>query len=1467
MPKLRLTVLMGLTLVQVAVGSLVATLAVSDMAAAASPPASHTIQVGPGFSDVSPHQLVRTSANILYALAPTCDSYPNCPANSLRVYRADQPGTPASFAEQDAAHRPAAVGSVAVALDASDTIHALWNDRSGNLDYATFSTATNTWSPATILAATNWTDFGQGDEGVALALDSSGTPHAVWSAKTPDGVLHLFYANRAANWAPQQIDDVLLTGNRHAMHPALAFRPDGTLLLAWLDGTFNYVPDGAIHTRARSAAGAWGTTQTIADPDGAMTTIDNGPSLLITPDGTAHLAFVAATPPDLVRYWYDPGTGWLGDQQPPAQVTHDPSLGPDGSGGVYIYGHGTPAPTYQDHGDNLYSFHKPSGGAWGTWTLYATGSFDSSVSTRWAQFFHPFPATLDIAYWADPYPNVLSVGSDSAASTGGTASAIAANPGTTPQSAAIGTPFATPLAAAVTDALANPVAGATVVFIAPTSGASGTFTGGATTATVGTGANGVATAPAFTANGTPGAYTVTASVAGVATPASFSLTNTAAPVSALLVAAFPPTAAGMAQSFTVTAKNVGGTTVPGYTGTIHFTSSDLQAILPTDYAFVAADNGTHTFSATLKTAGPQGITATDTAASGITGTQAGITVSAAAASSLALSGFPSPTAAGAAGSVAVTARDAFGNTATAYTGTVHVTSSDNAAIVPANYTFTSGAGSGFDNGVHTFSVTLNTAGPQSITATDTVAATITGSQSNIAVTAPLLASISVAPASPTIVTGATQQFTATGHYANSTTQDLTTSATWSSSNTGVATIANASGSQGLATAKGVGPTAITAASGGVTSAPATLTVAQANTTTTLLSGKNPATDVDSITFTATVAAVSPGAGTLTGTITFKDGATTLGSPVTLTSGQATFATSTLGLGSHPITATYSGDANFASSVSASLSQQITASAAARLVVAGFASSVAAGTAQPFTITAQDASGNTAAGYVGTIHFTSNDPQATLPADYTFTGADAGVHTFTATLRTAGAQTITARDTVTPSIAGSATCSVTTGSSILLVGNNTIEGTVDENPGGTAEAFTYTAGAGGTVDTLFVYIDGANTATQVVLGLYSNGANDTVGFLLTQATITNPIKGAWNAAPVPPVSVTGGATYWIALLGPTGTGTVQFRDKPTAGTSQTSKQTDLTTLPGVWVAGATFPTSALSAYAAQSTGAISVTTAPIILGVMAKSVQSTSATLTWTTDEAATTQVEYGTSLAYGKSGAADSALVTNHSQVIGGLTANTTYHYRVHSSDAMGHASVSDDNVFTTAPLPSAPLIGDSTIERTRDSNPAGLAEAFQFTANASGAMNQLSVYIDASSTATQVLVGLYTNTARNAPGALLAQATITNPTKGAWNTASVLPVNVTGGTAYWIAVLGPTGAGTVEFRDGGAGKHSQTSARNNLGSLPALWATGTTYGSGPLSAYASQATPAPAPLPANAPAPLTGPAIIGVPNPLPPPR
>ncbi|MGD0645404.1 MAG: DUF4082 domain-containing protein [Candidatus Bathyarchaeia archaeon] len=115
----------------------------------------------------------------------------------------------------------------------------------------------------------------------------------------------------------------------------------------------------------------------------------------------------------------------------------------------------------------------------------------------------------------------------------------------------------------------------------------------------------------------------------------------------------------------------------------------------------------------------------------ITGAQTGITVNPGAAASLSVTGFTNPATAGTAGTITVTAKDAYGNTATGYRGTVKITSSDGAATLPSNHQFTSG-----NNGVYTFSVTLNTVGTQSITATDTTTSSITGSQTGITVNPP-----------------------------------------------------------------------------------------------------------------------------------------------------------------------------------------------------------------------------------------------------------------------------------------------------------------------------------------------------------------------------------------------------------------------------------------------------------------------------------------------------------------------------------------------------------------------------------------------------------------------------------------------------------------------------------------------------------------------------------------------------------
>src|SRR5439155_7590842 len=100
------------------------------------------------------------------------------------------------------------------------------------------------------------------------------------------------------------------------------------------------------------------------------------------------------------------------------------------------------------------------------------------------------------------------------------------------------------------------------------------------------------------------------------------------------------------------------------------------------------------------------------------------------------------------------------------------------------------------------------------------------------------------------------------------------------------------------------------------------TVNKANTTTAVTSSPNPSVFGQSVTFTATVSAVAPGAGSPTGTVTFKDGATTLGTG-TLSGGQATFSASSLSAGGHAtITAVYGGDANFNTSTSPNFTQTV-----------------------------------------------------------------------------------------------------------------------------------------------------------------------------------------------------------------------------------------------------------------------------------------------------------------------------------------------------------------------------------------------------------------------------------------------------------------------------------------------------------------------------------------------------------------
>ena len=92
------------------------------------------------------------------------------------------------------------------------------------------------------------------------------------------------------------------------------------------------------------------------------------------------------------------------------------------------------------------------------------------------------------------------------------------------------------------------------------------------------------------------------------------------------------------------------------------------------------------------------------------------------------------------------------------------------------------------------------------------------------------------------------------------------------------------------------------------------------------------------------------------------------------------------------------------------------------------------------------------------------------------------------------------------------------------------------------------------------------------------------------------------------------------------------------------------------------------------------------------------------------------------------------------------------------------------------PLLGDADVETHVDSDTAGTAEAFLTTAGYSGQVSSVHVYVDASSTASRIVVGIYAD--RNGtPGALQQQATITGLRAGSWNYIDV-PLDTSRGRA-----------------------------------------------------------------------------------------
>jgi hypothetical protein len=276
--------------------------------------------------------------------------------------------------------------------------------------------------------------------------------------------------------------------------------------------------------------------------------------------------------------------------------------------------------------------------------------------------------------------------------------------GPSSQSATVGGPFAMPLTVTVTNASGNPVADISVIFAAPASGPGGSFNG-SLTATVATDANGVAVAPAFTANTLAGNYTVTATASGGNSPAVvFNLTNTAATPAAIVATSGSNQSASFGSNFAaplvVTVTDAFGNPVPGVAVTFTGPASGPSATFPGGATAITGANGQATVTAAANgIAGSYSVTAT-VAGVATPATFVGLTNTAA-------------TAAATIAAVSGSGQSAGLNTAFANPLVVSVTDASGHPVAGAVVTFTapsSGPGATFPGGATTATGVTNASG-------------------------------------------------------------------------------------------------------------------------------------------------------------------------------------------------------------------------------------------------------------------------------------------------------------------------------------------------------------------------------------------------------------------------------------------------------------------------------------------------------------------------------------------------------------------------------------------------------------------------------------------------------------------------------------------------------------------------------------------------------------------------------------
>jgi hypothetical protein len=343
-----------------------------------------------------------------------------------------------------------------------------------------------------------------------------------------------------------------------------------------------------------------------------------------------------------------------------------------------------------------------------------------------------------------------------------------------------------------------------------------------------------------------------------------------------------------------------------------------------------------------------------------------------------------------------------------------------------------------------------------------------------------------------------------------------------------------------------------------TSAVVTQTVNKAGSSVAISSSALPSVCGESVTFTATVSATAPGGGTPSGTVTFKDGAAVLGTG-TLSSGQATYTTSSLSVTNHSITAIYGGDASFKTNTSTALNQSVN-KASSTVGLASSANPSVFGQSVSFTATVSavaPASGTP----TGTVQFKTNG--VNFGSLVSLAGGSAT--SLTLSNSRAGVLSVTAsyngNTNFNTSASGTLTQTINPADTSTILASSTNASVFGQAVSFTATVGTVLPGAGTPLGTVQFQIDGASFGAPVTLAAGSATSGSTTSLSVgshSVGAVFSPTSTNFNSSTAPAFTQVVNALTSPALVaapitsvtqrissGPDGTLRVTFQATPGA----------------------------------------------------------------------------------------------------------------------------------------------------------------------------------------------------------------------------------------------------------------------------------------------------------------------------------